>query len=79
MSYNGERIGQGRENTKEFLKANPKIAAAIENAIRANAGLIVDKMLAEPEAGEADDEMPDEDGVLPDVDESSKKGAKSKR
>jgi recombination protein RecA len=79
MSYNGERIGQGRENTKEFLKANPKIAAAIENAIRANAGLIVDKMLAEPEAGEADDEMPDEDGVLPDVEDSSKKGAKSKR
>jgi recombination protein RecA len=79
MSYNGERIGQGRENTKEFLKANPKIAAAIENAIRANAGLIVDKMLAEPDAGEADDEMPDEDGVLPDVEDSSKKGAKSKR
>jgi len=79
MSYNGERIGQGRENTKEFLKANPKIAAAIENAIRANAGLIVDKMLAEPEAGEADDEMPDEDGVLPDVEDASKKGAKSKR
>jgi len=76
MSYNGERIGQGRENTKEFLKANPKIAAAIETAIRANAGLIVDKMLAEPEDGE---ETPDEDGVLPDVEEPVRKGAKGKR
>ncbi len=76
MSYNGERIGQGRENTKEFLKANPKIAVAIETAIRANAGLIVDKMLAEPEDGE---ETPDEDGVLPDVEEPVRKGAKGKR
>jgi recombination protein RecA len=79
MSYNGERIGQGRENTKEFLKANPKIASAIENAIRANAGLIVDKMLAEPESDEAEDEVPDEDGVLPEVDDTPKKGAKGKR
>jgi recombination protein RecA len=79
MSYNGERIGQGRENTKEFLKQNPKVAAAIEKAIRANAGLIVDKMLAEPEAGEADEETPDEDGILPDVEETPKKGAKGKR
>ena len=78
MSYNGERIGQGRENTKEFLKANPKVANAIEKAIRANAGLIVDKMLAEPEA-DADGEQPDEDGVLPDVAEAPKKGAKAKR
>ncbi len=78
MSYGGERIGQGRENTKEFLKANPKIANAIEKAIRANAGLIVDKMLAEPEAG-ADAETPDEDGVLPDVEETPKKGARGKR
>jgi recombination protein RecA len=79
MSYNGERIGQGRENTKEFLRANPKVANAIEAAVRANAGLIVDKMLAEPEAGEADEETPDEDGVLPDVAESPKKGARGKR
>ncbi len=79
MSYGGERIGQGRENSKEYLKANPKIAFAIEKAIRANAGLIVDKMLAEPEAGEADEEMPDEDGVLPDVGDTPKKSARGKR
>ncbi len=79
MSYGGERIGQGRENTKEFLKQNPKIANAIEKAIRANAGLIVDKMLAEPEAGENDGEEPDEDGVLPDSDDVPKKGVRAKR
>jgi len=81
ISYDGERIGQGRENAKQFLKDNPKVAGAIERAIRENAGLIVDKMLVEPEAGEADDdEVPDEDGVLPDpVDEAPKKSARGKR
>ena len=50
FSFGGERIGQGRENTKAFLKEHPKIAEQIEKAIRQNAGLIVDKMLqATPE------------------------------
>ncbi len=71
------RIGQGRENAKTYLKENPKIAAEIENAIRANAGLIVEKMLVNPDAGEDDGEEPDEDGVLPD--EDTKKVAKAKR
>jgi recombination protein RecA len=81
FSYDGERIGQGRENTKAFLKEHPKVAAAIEKAIRANAGLIVDKLLVEPEAGEDDGEVPDEDGVLPDEDEEggTKKAARGKR
>jgi len=38
-SFNGERIGQGRENTKEFLKENPEIADAIEQRIREKCGL----------------------------------------
>ena len=38
-SYNGERIGQGRENAKTFLRQNPEMANAIEAAIRANAGV----------------------------------------
>ena len=80
MSFNGERIGQGRENTKQFLKDNPKVANAIEKAVRANAGLIVDKMLAEPATGEDDGEEPDDDGVLPDVEEPApKKGAKGRK
>jgi recombination protein RecA len=77
LSYNGDRIGQGRENAKTYLKENPRIANEIENAIRANAGLIVEKMLANPDAGEDDGEQPDEDGVLPD--EDTKKAAKGKR
>jgi recombination protein RecA len=81
ISYEGDRIGQGRENAKQFLKDNPEVASTIERAIRENAGLIVDKMLVAPEAGEADDdEVPDEDGVLPDpVDEAPKKSARGKR
>ena len=70
FSYDGNRIGQGRENAKAFLKENPKIAAAIEKAIRANAGLIVDKLLIEEQSG-ADGEEPDEDGVLPDEDDGA--------
>jgi recombination protein RecA len=85
FSYNGERIGQGRENTKAFLKEHPKIAIDIEKAIRQNAGLIVDKMLqAAPEGDEAKDaeDGPDEFGVLADereADTSAKKGARAKR
>ena len=78
FSYDGERIGQGRENSKQFLRQNPKIADTLERAIRANAGLIVEKMLANPETGEDDGEEPDADGVLPDEDEAPKK-AKGKR
>ena len=83
FSFKGERVGQGRENSKAFLKANPQIAAEIERAIRANAGLIAEKMLeAAPEGGEAADadEGPDADGVLPDIeDTSTKKTARGKR
>jgi len=45
-SYNSERIGQGRENAKQFLKDNPDMAAEIEHAIRKNAGLVAEEMLA---------------------------------
>jgi recombination protein RecA len=39
FSYKGERIGQGRENAKQFLKDNPKVMADIEAAIRNQGGL----------------------------------------
>jgi recombination protein RecA len=45
FSYDGQRIGQGRENAKNFLKENPEIADAIEHAIRSNAGLVADAMM----------------------------------
>ena len=43
-SYKGEKIGQGKENAKQYLKNNANIAAEIEMAIRANAGLISEKL-----------------------------------
>lgn len=45
FSYNGDRLGQGRENAKTFLKENPQIQDEIEAKIRANAGLVADSML----------------------------------
>jgi recombination protein RecA len=38
-SYQGERLGQGRENAKQYLKDNPKIAMTIENTIRDSSNL----------------------------------------
>jgi recombination protein RecA len=38
-SYRGERIGQGKDNARDFLKQHPEIAADIENRIRANSGV----------------------------------------
>src|ERR1700755_418336 len=48
FSYNSQRIGQGRDNAREFLKANPDIADEIEQAVRKNAGLIVEELLVGP-------------------------------
>ena len=55
FSYDSQRIGQGRENAKGFLKANPDISAKIEAAIRQNSGLIAEKILAGEK--EEDDEV----------------------
>jgi recombination protein RecA len=57
FSYDSQRIGQGRENAKAFLKANPDIAERIEAAIRQNSGILADKILdGEPEADADGDE-----------------------
>jgi recombination protein RecA len=42
FSYDGQRIGQGRENAKQFLADNPDIAAKIEGQVRESAGLLAD-------------------------------------
>ncbi len=49
-SYDSQRIGQGRENAKQFLESHGDVAKAIEAQIRANAGLIAAVMTGEPEA-----------------------------
>ena len=55
-SYNGERIGQGREKTRTFLKENPAIADEIEDAVRRNAGLLADELLAAGMDGSDEDD-----------------------
>ncbi|TFF19703.1 recombinase RecA [Jiella endophytica] len=47
FSYNSQRLGQGRENAKSFLRDNPAVAAEIEASIRQNAGLIADQLLGD--------------------------------
>ena len=45
FSYDSQRIGQGRENAKTFLKENPDVAAKIEAAVRANSGQIAEQII----------------------------------
>lgn len=56
FSYNSERIGQGRENAKQFLRDNPDMANSIETAIRQNAGLVGEEMLTGENADDDDAE-----------------------
>ncbi len=51
-SYNGERLGQGKDNTREFLRENPDLAAEIEHKIRASFGIA-----EAPASGEITDEV----------------------
>ncbi|MFC3209347.1 recombinase RecA [Aquamicrobium soli] len=57
FSYNSQRLGQGRENAKQFLRDNPDTAREVELAIRQNAGLIAEKFLENggPERDDGDD------------------------
>jgi len=48
FSYEGQRIGQGRENAKAYLKEHCEVGEAVERAIRANAGLVAESMMATP-------------------------------
>ncbi len=55
FSYDSQRLGQGRENAKTFLRANPEMAERIEQAIRENSGLIADRILNDAEPRDGDD------------------------
>ena len=52
FSYDSQRIGQGRENVRQFLKDNPDIADAIERQVRQSAGLLSSEMMTAPENSE---------------------------
>ncbi len=56
FSYDSQRLGQGRENSRQFLKDNPQIADAIEAAVRESSGLLGEALLAGPEGDEAAEE-----------------------
>jgi recombination protein RecA len=55
FSYDSQRLGQGRENSRQFLKDNPQIADQIEKGVRESSGVLAEALLAGPEGDEADD------------------------
>src|SRR3974390_272964 len=55
FSYDSQRIGQGRENAKGYLRENPQVAETLERAIRENAGLIAERILENAGPTEEDD------------------------
>ena len=61
FSYNGERIGQGRETVKDYLAKNPKVAEEIEGKIRANYEKAFEKSLGEEENDPEQDTEPSDD------------------
>ncbi len=59
FSYNSQRLGQGRENAKQFLRENEALANEIEAAIRQNAGVIADSILKGAPEDDADGTAPE--------------------
>ena len=66
ISYKGQRIGQGRENAKTFLREHTELAVEIESAIRQNAGLVGDQMLDNSITSSEEAQVP-ESPDLPDL------------
>jgi recombination protein RecA len=54
FSYDSQRIGQGRENVREFLKSNPDIAQQIEKNVRGKSTVLVDDLMGSPEPDEGE-------------------------
>lgn len=55
FSYDSTRVGQGRENAKQFLRDHPEMAADIERRIREQAGVVAEALMTSPGEQEADD------------------------
>ncbi|MDP6352705.1 MAG: recombinase RecA [Alphaproteobacteria bacterium] len=62
-SYDSQRIGQGRENAKQFLIDHPEVAVAIENAVRENSGLLADRLDGASGPGDGPDDGRDESAL----------------
>jgi recombination protein RecA len=79
FSFDSERIGQGRENAKTYLKEHPEMAAKIERAIRQNAGLIAAQILEgeiDKAAGSEESAAGDDDATVTSI---ASGGRRSKR
>jgi recombination protein RecA len=55
FSYNSQRLGQGRENSKQFLRDNPEVGAEIEALLRQNAGLLAKQLEGSRDSAQEDD------------------------
>ncbi len=82
FSAEGERIGQGRENAKVYLREHPEMMAVLENKIKGNSGIVAEALLVGPDSadpveaamgGEA--ATPEEDDAPPPARGKGKKGA----
>jgi recombination protein RecA len=62
FSYGSERIGQGRENAKAYLRAHPDVAREIEDKVRENAGFVSEAMISGPEDVVDDETIKDDEG-----------------
>jgi len=80
FSADGERIGQGRENARRYLKENPEFAAKIERKILESAGIVASAMLGGPEESnddaKTDDKAGGDDG---DKDATAKKSTRKEK
>jgi recombination protein RecA len=56
FSYDGQRIGQGRENAKTYLRQHPEVAEAIERKVRENAGILAGALDGSKEEDDEDEE-----------------------
>lgn len=80
FAYDGQRVGQGRENAKKFMRDNPEVAKKLEEQIRMQSGVVADAMLTGPENSEEAAEAlegPAETELANDADAPS--GRKSKK
>ncbi len=61
FSYNGDRIGQGRENVKKYLEENPKMMGEVEKKVRDNFNQAFEKSLGDEEVDEEQETEPEEE------------------
>ena len=74
FAYDGQRIGQGRENAKQFMRDHPDVAAKLENEVRMKAGVVANALLVGPESP-----MEAADAEASPADVEAEEGAATKR